>query len=53
MDQFKKLISGLTLTQRASFVVAVLIAGGAIFAMVHYQREGDFRPLYSSMAPGS
>jgi flagellar M-ring protein FliF len=51
MDQFKNLISGLTLTQRASFAVAMLIAGGAIFAIVHYQREGDFRPLYSSMAP--
>ncbi len=51
MDQFKNLINGLTQIQRASFVAAILIAGGSIYAIVHYQREGDFRPLYSAMAP--
>jgi flagellar M-ring protein FliF len=51
MDQFKNLINGLTLMQRASFVAALLIAGGAVFAVVHYRHEGDFRTLYSAMAP--
>jgi len=51
MDQFKNLINGLSLMQRASVVVAVLIAGAGIFAIVRYRHEGDFRTLYSAMAP--
>jgi flagellar M-ring protein FliF len=51
MDQFKNLISGLTLLQRMSIAAAALIAGGGIFAVVHYRHEGDFRALYSAMAP--
>ncbi len=51
MDQFKNLITGLTLLQRISIAAAVLIAGAGIFAVVHYRHEGDFRPLYSAMAP--
>jgi flagellar M-ring protein FliF len=51
MDQFKNLISGLTLLQRMSIAAAALIAGAGIFAVVHYRHEGDFRPLYSAMAP--
>src|SRR5580700_2692360 len=51
MDQFKNLINGLTLMQRASVVVAVLIAGAGLFAIVRYRHEGDFRTLYSAMAP--
>src|ERR1700691_5523946 len=51
MDQFKNLINGITQIQRASFAAAILIAGGSVYAIVHYQHEGDFRPLYSAMAP--
>jgi flagellar M-ring protein FliF len=51
MDQFKNLISGLTLLQRMSIAAAALIAGCGIFAVVHYRHEGDFRTLYSAMAP--
>jgi flagellar M-ring protein FliF len=51
MDQLRKLISGLTLNQRLSiFAVAALVVAGMV-AFVHYRHEGDFRPLYSSMAP--
>ncbi|HWF08113.1 MAG TPA: flagellar basal-body MS-ring/collar protein FliF [Bryobacteraceae bacterium] len=51
MDQLKSLIAGLNLSQRISIVVAVLVAAGVIFSVVHYRKEGDFRPLYSAMAP--
>lgn len=51
MDQFKNLINGLTLVQRIYFVAAILIAGGGIYAVLHYRHEGDFRTLYSAMAP--
>jgi flagellar M-ring protein FliF len=51
MDQLTKLISGLTLTQRISIIVLALAVGAGIFAFAHYRHEGDFRPLYTSMAP--
>jgi flagellar M-ring protein FliF len=51
MDQFKNLINGLTLMQRATVVAAMLLAGAGIYAIVHYRHEGDFRTLYSAMAP--
>ena len=50
MDQFTKLISGLTWTQRIAIVVAAAAVGGGIFAFVHLRHEGDFRPLYTAMA---
>src|ERR1700750_227491 len=51
MDQLKKLFSDLTNVQRVSALVAGLLAGAGMFAVLHLRREGDFRPLYSSMAP--
>src|ERR1035438_3618301 len=51
MDQFSKLISGLSLAQRISIVVLALAAGAGILAFTHWRHEGDFRPLYTSMAP--
>ena len=51
MDQIRKLFSGLTLIQRLSiFAVAALVVAGSV-AFVHFKHEGDFRPLYSEMAP--
>ena len=51
MDQLKNLIRDLTIVQRVSIVLAVLIAGGSIAAVLHYRQESDFRPLYTAMAP--
>lgn len=51
MDQLSKLLSGLTLTQRISIVLLALAAGGGILLFTHWKHEGDFRPLYTSMAP--
>src|ERR1022692_3369098 len=51
MDQLAKLFSGLTLTQKISILAMVLLAGGGLVSFVHWRHEGDFRPLYSSMAP--
>ncbi|HEX3745140.1 MAG TPA: flagellar basal-body MS-ring/collar protein FliF [Bryobacteraceae bacterium] len=51
MDQFRKLISGLSLLQQVSILaVAALVVGGLV-TFSHYRHEGDFRPLYSGMAP--
>jgi flagellar M-ring protein FliF len=51
MDQLRKLISGLSLLQRISILaVAALVVAGLV-AFSHFRHEGDFRPLYTAMAP--
>ncbi len=51
MDQLKKLVAGLSIAQRISIVLAALAVVGGMFAFAHWKHEGDFRPLYSGMAP--
>jgi len=51
MDQFKTLITGLSLKQRISIVAAALAVVAGMICFVHWKHEGDFRPLYTSMAP--
>ncbi|HUA64074.1 MAG TPA: flagellar basal-body MS-ring/collar protein FliF [Verrucomicrobiae bacterium] len=51
MDQFTKLLSSLSLTQKISIVVIAIAAVAGIMAFSHWHHEGDFRPLYSEMAP--
>ncbi len=50
MEQLRKLLANLTLTQRVTIVAVVLAAGAGLVALTRWQREGDFRPLYSSLA---
>jgi flagellar M-ring protein FliF len=51
MDQVKKLIGGLSLTQRIQILVAAALVVAGVIAFVHYRHESDFRPLYTGMAP--
>ena len=51
MDQLRKLIAGLSLIQRISILGAAALAVAGVMAFVHFRYEGDFRPLYTSMAP--
>lgn len=46
----QKLLASLSLKQRISILLAVLIAGGGLYALVQYKRESDFRPLFTGMA---
>jgi len=50
MEQFKKLISDLSIMQRVTIVAAALVVGAGIFAFVRWKRESDFRPLYTTLA---
>jgi flagellar M-ring protein FliF len=50
MEQIKKLLAGLTLTQKISIAAAVLMVAGGLFAFVQWRHEGDFRPLYTGLA---
>src|SRR5260370_12765478 len=50
MEQLRKLLANLTLTQRVTIVAVVLAAGAGLVAVTRWRREGDFRRLYSSLA---
>src|SRR5580692_148494 len=51
MDQFTNLINGISFKQRISIVLAALAVVAGMITFVHWKHEGDFRPLYTSMAP--
>jgi flagellar M-ring protein FliF len=51
MNQIKNLIAGLSLKQRISIIMSALAVVAGIICFVHWKHEGDFRPLYTSMAP--
>src|SRR6266852_4980112 len=51
MNEFTKLLSGLSSKQRVSIVLAASLVGGGILYLSHWRKEADFRPLYTSMAP--
>src|SRR6476619_6808550 len=46
----QKLLASLSLRQRITIVIAALAAGGGLYALVHWKRESDFRPLFTAMA---
>jgi flagellar M-ring protein FliF len=47
----KKLLANLSLTQRIAILAVGLAAAGGIYALIHYQKESDFRPLFTGVAP--
>ena len=50
MDQLKKLIGSLSLRQQLTISAAVILVAFGIFGFVHWNRERDFKPLYSSLS---
>ncbi len=51
MDQIKKLFESLTWKQTLSLVLAAAVVIGALTVFSRWNRERDFRPLYSALAP--
>jgi flagellar M-ring protein FliF len=51
MDQIKRLLDSLTWKQILSLVLAAAAVIGGLAVFSRWNRERDFRPLYSSMAP--
>jgi len=45
-----KLLASLGLRQRITIVVAALLVAGGVYALVRWNREADFRPLFTEMA---
>jgi flagellar M-ring protein FliF len=50
MDQIISLINGMSVKQRISIVLVALAVVAGLVGFVHWKHEGDFRPLYTSMA---
>ena len=51
MNQFRKLLTALTLQQQISIGVVALLVIGGLFALTHWHTESDFKPLYTSLSP--
>ena len=47
----KKILANLSLRQRITIATVILLAGTGVYQLVRYQREGDFRPLFTGIAP--
>jgi flagellar M-ring protein FliF len=50
MDQLKKLFGSLSLRQQLTLAAAVILVASGIFVFVHWNRERDFKPLYSDLS---
>ena len=46
-----KAFANLTLRQRATIGVIVLAVATGLYSLVHWQKEADFKPLYTGLAP--
>src|SRR5580698_7520580 len=51
MDQIKRLLESLTWKQLLSLVLAAAAVIGGLTVFSRWNRERDFRPLYSTLAP--
>lgn len=47
----KKILANLSMRQRITIAMVLLAAGGGLFMLVQHQREADFRPLFTGVAP--
>jgi len=47
----KKILANLSVRQRITIAMVALLVGGGLYALVQYQREADFRPLFTGLAP--
>jgi flagellar M-ring protein FliF len=46
-----KLLASLSVRQKITIVMATLLAGMGIYALIHWQQESDFRPLFTNLGP--
>src|SRR5258705_11676591 len=47
----KNILASFSVRQRISIAVVAVLAGLGIYALVHHQREADFKPLFSGLSP--
>ncbi|HTX34400.1 MAG TPA: flagellar basal-body MS-ring/collar protein FliF [Bryobacteraceae bacterium] len=46
-----KILANLSLRQRLSIVAVAVLVGASLYAVVRHQREADFKPLFTGLAP--
>ncbi|SPF55017.1 Flagellar M-ring protein [Candidatus Sulfopaludibacter sp. SbA4] len=46
-----KVLANLSIRQRISIVIVAVLAGAGLYALVRNQREADFKPLFTGLAP--
>src|SRR5271154_3235735 len=51
MDQIKRLAGMLSVRQRWTILVMGILAAAGVYALANWQRENNFRPLYTALAP--
>ena len=51
MDQIKRLLGALSVRQRWTIAIAVVLGAAGIYSLANWQREANFRPLYNALAP--
>ena len=51
MDQIKRLLDSLSLKHKITIAAAALAAFTALYSLVHWQTERDYKPLYTDLAP--
>jgi flagellar M-ring protein FliF len=47
----KKILANLTLRQKLTILAVALLVGAALYTLVRNQREADFKPLFTGLAP--
>ncbi len=47
----KKILANLSIRQRISIVAVAVFLGAGLYAFVRHQREADFKPLFTGLAP--
>src|SRR5437764_576478 len=47
----KKILANLSTVQRISIAAVALLVGAGLYALVQHQKEGDFKPLFTGLAP--
>ena len=51
MDEFKRILTSLSLRQKVTILVAALVVAGGIALGIRWERERDLRPLFTELAP--
>jgi flagellar M-ring protein FliF len=47
----KKLLANLSLTQRITIAIVAVVVVAGIYSLVHWQKEQDFKPLFTGVSP--
>ena len=47
----KKLLANLSLAQRITIAMAIVVSCAVMYSLVQWTKEGDFKPLFTGLAP--